>query len=400
SERYYNHSISLLIAFRMINSSEPVVKMLIDERRRTMPYEKHDLIDYVKFAVRAARSLFDRRVAHSHLERIRTNLQPGLTPLGAEIELSNVGFAAVEPFRSRYKVVDTPYDGFKYFHDFRLNILMWKLGGYIDDHSGSADIARKRGYLELAPGRLSLAGELSRAATADPWVLNNLIHEIILFYDVKPHSLHLSYQLRRNQMRRQKTLPLGYVKCLLALGGGLSKSQSGKLWLSRIGQLEIIPSEHGEEFVFSRCSKRNWYMGDVDLMEKAPQHATAYVQQYKFIRLEEKTNYEPLIMCLKGLQMAYNPGDYLTVKQLRNSPVLRRQYETLKKWGLSPTEINSETINEFIKTVRSGLMSEGHRQPVHKPHYIEWTVSEIQSKLNNFNEQIRNSQTSPDGQVS
>jgi hypothetical protein len=145
-----------------------------------MPYEKNDLIDYVKYAVRAARSLFDRRVVSSHLTRVRTSMQMGLVPLGAEIELSNVGFAAVEPQRSKVKSFDAKYDVFRYFHDFQMEVLSWKLGGYIDDHSGSTELAGRRGFLELAPGRLSIAGELSRPATADPWMLNHLIREIVL----------------------------------------------------------------------------------------------------------------------------------------------------------------------------------------------------------------------------
>jgi len=43
-----------------------------------------------------------------------------------------------------------------------------------------------------------------------------------------------------------------------------------------------------------------------------------------------------LIMCLKGLQLAYNPADYLTAEQLKKSAKLRREYEELKKASLDP----------------------------------------------------------------
>lgn len=395
SDRYYHHSISLIAAMRVINTNEKSVKMILNERRRKMPYHKHDLIDYIKYGVRAGRNLFDRRVINSDLERIRSNLQPGLTPLGAEVELSNVGFAAVEPYRSQLNIIDAPYDGFRYFHEFELDVLMWKLGGYVDDHTGLAEEAGRRGYLELAPGRLSIAGELSRPATADPFILNQLIREITLFYDVNPHSLHLSLQLRRNQIGRQKPLLYGFAQCLLALGGGLQVSESGKLWISRVGHAEITPNLHGEEFVLARCGKRGWYMGQEDILEKAPKQSTSYVQQYKFIRLEKSVNYEPLILCLKGLQLAYNPGDYLTVIQLKNSPLLKRQYETLKQWALSPTEIDSQTINDFIETVHRGLMNEGHHKPAHKLHYIHWAMDEISNQLKTFNERVRSDGTKP-----
>ena len=157
SERYFNRSVSLLTALQMINASGPVVDVITEQCLHSIPYPKHDLIDYIKYAVRAADTIFDERVARGYLERIRANFQPGIIPLGAEIELSNVGPAAVEPQRSARGAFDPVYDGFKYFHDFHLDVLSWKLGGYVDDHTGSTDQARRSGFLELAPGRLNVA---------------------------------------------------------------------------------------------------------------------------------------------------------------------------------------------------------------------------------------------------
>jgi gamma-glutamylcyclotransferase (GGCT)/AIG2-like uncharacterized protein YtfP len=391
SERYFSRSVSLLVALQMINANSSAVNLIIEQGLETMPYEEHDLIDYVKYAVSAARSIFDARVVRAHLDRIRSNLQPGLVPLGAEIELSNLGFAAVEPQRSVKKLFDPMYDGFKYFHDFYLDVLSWKLGGYIDDHTGATDHARRSGFLELAPGRLNIAGELSRAATADPWLLNQLIHEITAFYNVRPHSLHLSFQLRKNQIGNQKVLPLGFVKCLLVLGGGPEQKHTGRLWVSRMGYDEITQREYGEELVFARTSKRRWYLGDNQIADKPPAQATTHVQQYKFIRLERRANYEPLILCLKGLQLAYNPADYLSAEQLKESPKLRRQYDELKRWAAEPTEISTQTIKRFLDTVQSGLSNEGHRRPAHKLHYIDWALSAIDVQLRMFNKQLKKS---------
>ncbi|MFC1635831.1 gamma-glutamylcyclotransferase family protein [Planctomycetota bacterium] len=388
SERYFKRSVSLLIALQMINANRETVGMIVNECLQTMPHQKNDLIDYVKYAVRAAKSLFDARVAHANLTRIRSNFHPGLTPLGIEVELSNLGAAAVEPQRSRQKAFDPEYDGFKYFYDFHLDVLSWKLGGYIDDHTGSTDQGRRRGFLELAPGRLNIEGELSRPATADPWLLSQLIHEIANFYDVRPHSLHLSLQLRRNQLDKQQILPLSFVKCLLVLGGGPERRHTGRLWVSRMGYDEIQQYQLGEELVFARTSKRRWYLGGDDIANKPPAQATTYVQQYKFIRLDRRANFEPLIMCLKGLQLAYNPGDYLTAEQLKDNPKLRQQYKELKQWATEPTEISPQTIGKFVKTVKEGLMNEGHHRPLHKLHYIDWALSAIDVQLRMFNKQI------------
>jgi gamma-glutamylcyclotransferase (GGCT)/AIG2-like uncharacterized protein YtfP len=390
SERYFKRSVSLLIALQMMNTGD--VEMIVDKAFKVMPYQKYDLIDYVKYAVQAADSIFDSRVTYSHLERVRSNFHPGLIPLGAEIELSNLGPAAVEPQASAQKKSDPIYDGFKYFHDFWLDILSWKLGGYIDDHSGSTERNRRQGFLELAPGRLNISGELSRPATADPWLLNQLIHEITTFYKVSPHSLHLSFQLRKDLIGCQKVLPLDFVKCLLALGGGLQKKKTGKLWISRMGYDEITQrDEGGEELVFARTNKRRWYLGEDEIADKPPAQATTYVQQYKFIRLDKEANYEPLILCLKGLQLAYNPADYLTAEQLKRSKKLRQQYEDLKKWALEPDSIDPQIISNFINTIQAGLMNERHHRPAHKLHYIDWALNAIDAQLQMFNKQLRES---------
>ncbi len=391
SERYFARSVSLLAALQMINSNSEAVNLIIEECFKTIPYKRHDLIDYVKYGVRAAKSIFAPRVAQAHLERIGSNLQPGLVPLGCEIELSNLGPAAVEPQRSIQKLSDPIYDGFKYFYDFSLDVLSWKLGGYVDDHTGSTDQARRSGFLELAPGRLNIAGELSRPATADPWLLNQLINEAVKFYNIPPHSLHLSFQLRKNQIGTQRVLPLNFVKCLLVLGGGPEFKGAGGLWVSRMGHDEITQYGYGEELVFARTSKRKWYLGGDEIANKPPSQATTYIQQYKFIRLEERANYEPLILCLKGLQLDYNPGDYLTVEQLRSNRRLQRQYEQLKKWSTEPTEISAQTIGRFLKTIQRGLMNEAHYRPAHNLHYIDWALSAIDIQLRMFNKQLRKS---------
>ena len=186
-------------------------------------------------------------------------------------------------------------------------------------------------------------------------------------------------------------LPLGFVKCLLALGGGSEQKDANKLWVSRIGQDEITQHEYEEELVFTRTSKRRWYLGDGEIANKPPKQATTYVQQYKFIRLDRRANYEPLILCLKGLQLAYNPADYLTAEQLKSSKKLRQQYEDLKKWSAAPTEISSQTISKFLNTVQNGLMNEGHRRPAHKLHYIDWALSAINVQLSMLNTQLKKS---------
>jgi gamma-glutamylcyclotransferase (GGCT)/AIG2-like uncharacterized protein YtfP len=384
NQRYYTRILSLLIALRIINSNHSSVDLILQRGLETMPPgSSFDLIDYVKYAVAAAENTFDPRVVQANLQMIRNNLQPGLIPLGAEVELSNVGHRAIHNSIANR---DPLFDGFRYFGDFALDILGWKMGSYIDDHSG-VNTKNARGFLELAPGRLNTLGEISKPATADPWVLNQIIHEITSFFPVNPHSLHLSFQLLRNQIDRQNVLPLSFVRCLFVLGGGTETTRSGKLWVSRLFNDEIERNKYGEELIFARTSKRRPNLTN-DVTESKDTKKPVFIHQYKFIRLEKRANYEPLIMALKGLQIAMNPADYLTADQLAASRRLRHEYEDLKEWAANPTPIARTTKGRFLDAVYDGLMHEAHNRPYHKRHYIDWALGAIDLQIRLFNQRI------------
>ncbi|MBN1818053.1 MAG: gamma-glutamylcyclotransferase [Sedimentisphaerales bacterium] len=385
SRRFFTRTVSLLAALRMLNANAGPIDLILQRCLDSMPAGgDFDLMDYVKYAVSVADSIFDARVAQSELERIRANRQPGLIPMGAELELSNLGFRAVEkPPTAR----DLTFDGFQYFHDFALDVLTWKLGGYIDDHSGEAT-PKRRGFLELAPGRLNIAGELSKPATGDPWILNQLIREITDFYPIEPHSLHLSFQLRKHQRANPRILPPAFVKCLLALGGGTQEHTHGHLWVSRMAHSEIQQNTCGEELVFARRSVRHSSLASDEVAIPRPGFAITHIQQYKFVRLERRANYEPLIMALKGLQIAFNPGDYLTAAQLARSRRLRKQYEQIKEWADNPEPLSRRTRGRFLDAIKKGLMNEGHHRPAHKLHYIDWALGAIDIQLRLFNKEI------------
>ncbi len=384
NQRYYTRNLSLLVALRMINSNRRSVDLILQRGLETMPAgSSFDLIDYVKYAVSAAENAFDPRMLKTDLQMIRNNLQPGLTPMGTEVELSNVGYRAIHKSIANQ---DPLFDGFRFFGDFGLDILGWKLGGYVDDHSGIHAKGR-RGFLELAPGRLNTLGEVSKPVTADPWVLNQMIREITSFYPVNPHSLHLSFQVRRKHIGKQTVLPLSFVKCLFVLGGGIESTPSGKLWISRLFNEEIARNKYGEELMFARTSKRRHHMTD-DPFDIGRERKTVWIHQYKFIRLEKRANYEPLIMALKGIQIAMNPGDYLTTEQLASSRRLRNEYEELKRWAANLTPIARTTKGRFLDAIYDGLMHEAHNKPYHKLHYIDWALGAIDLQIRLFNQRI------------
>ncbi len=384
NQRYYTRNLSLLLALRMINSNRRSVDLILQRGLETMPASSSfDLIDYVKYAVSAAENTFDPRLFKTDLQTIRNNLQPGLTPMGTEVELSNVGYRAIHKSIANQ---DPLFDGFRFFGDFGLDVLGWKMGSYIDNHSG-VHAKDHRGFLELAPGRLNTLGEISKPVTADPWVLNQIIREITSFYPVNPHSLHLSFQVRRKHIGRQTVLPLSFVKCLFVLGGGIESTRSGKLWISRLFNEEIERNKYGKELMFARTSKRRHHLTD-DPFDIKQGRKTVWIHQYKFIRLEKRANYEPLIMALKGIQIAMNPGDYLTAEQLASSRRLRNEYEELKRWAANLTPIARTTKRRFLNAIYDGLMHEAHNKPYHKLHYIDWALGAIDLQIRLFNQRL------------
>ena len=273
--------------------------------------------------------------------------------MGLEIQLHTI-----EPgdIHRAVENADPIFDAFHYFNDFAMEILGWKMGSH-------ADI--RQGFLDLAPGRLSPSGDIARPVTADPWILNQIIREITSFFPVRPHALHLSFQLRRNQIGRKRVLQLNIAQCLLALGGGFA--------LDRDGQAPRF------------AQTRNY---QTHLFATEDLNKPVFVHQYRLTRLEKQADYEPLIMALKGIQVAMNPADTLTAEHLAANSELRDEYEAQKDWTTHPTPIDSTTKKDFLDTVRDGLMHEAHRKPYHQPPYIDRILMAIDSQIRLFNQRI------------
>jgi hypothetical protein len=125
-----------------------------------------------------------------------------------------------------------------------------------------------------------------------------------------------------------------------------------------------------------------------DLIEAKDIKRPMFIHQYKFIRLEKRANYEPLIMALKGLQIAMNPADYLTADQLEASRRLRNEYEELKQWAANPIPIARTTKRRFLNNIYDGLMHEARQKPYHKLHYIDWAMGAIDLQIRLFNQRI------------
>ena len=381
SEKFYERTVSDLAAFRMLNAQRPLLELLAGDMLADLPFGSHEPIEYVRWAVVAAEDVYSPALAHRAIRHVRNHMGGGAIPLGAELEFSNTGHGVIlDPAGKEYP--DRQYDGFLYFRDFALDALTWKVGGHVDDHYVKSSQRRRRGFFELALGSLSVEAEISKPITADPWLLNQIVHEAIEFYDIAPHSLHISLQLRSGRAPVQdRPLPLGVMKCLFALAGDPGRSEDGQYRVRRLCGEEIIRKKPDMHMLFSQTSRRR----SSEPGEYGAGSPGRWVQQFKFLRLSRRLNYEPIIVALKGLQIHCKPGSFITAAQYKARPGLRDLFRQLVAWGRSAEPLRRKEIEEFISAVREGLMRENHGRPAHSRAYIAYCLSHLRAGLERFN---------------
>ena len=385
SRDHYDRTVSSLAALRLMNGSSALIHMLVNDCLSDLSFESSHLIDFVQWAVAAADTIYDSTRARGEMTFIKNHMGRGHVPLGVELEFSEIGHDVIRDLEGK-RLRDIRYDGFYYFRDFGLDILTWKLGGHIDDHHNKASTRRRRGFFEVSLGNLSLEANISKPATNDPWLLNQFIHETMQFFDIAPHSLHISLQLRTPRRPvRGRLLPLAVMKCLFAIGGDPRRDENGRLRIRRLSD-EIVTLEPTPQMLFTEIRKR--FSSDIDehhSMVRSSQAAGKYVQQFRFLRLSPKLNYEPIIMALKGVQLSLSPGTFLFPTQYESNPKHRRLFEKLIEWGDNTTPLDTEEIDVFMAHIYNGLMSEYRGKPAHSRAYIAWSLHQVRTMLEEFN---------------
>lgn len=388
-EQYYERTVSSLAALRMLNENAPLLDILVGDCLTDLKFGRDPLVDYVSWSVRASDAIYSQQSAKQHLQFLRTHMGRGHIPLGTELEFSNIGHAVIRDPQGQ-SLRDRVYDGFLYFSDFALDALTWKVGGHVDDHREKVSPRQRRGFFEVALGNVSLQANLSKPITDDPWLLNQFIHEACRFYAVRPHSVHISLQLRsQHRPVRDRLLPLSILKCLFALAGGPERN-GGKLQVTRLTSGEISSAEPGNHhLLFSDISKRHSReISDTYDVAGDPHSRGLYVQQFRFLRLSPELNYEPVAMALKGLQIHLRPGSFLTPGQYEASRRHRKLFDALLEWGRCPTTIPDEEVEEFLGNIHAGLMTERRGKPSHSEAYIAWSLSQLRAMIRHFNLQV------------
>ncbi len=385
---YYERTISSLAALRTLNGSAEWLHLLTGDCLNDLSFQKNHLIDFVARAVEAADSVYNSKRAKAQIDYVRRHMGRGYIPLGTELEFSNIGHGVIRDPKGQ-TMQERKYDSFLYFDDFGLDVLTWKLGGHIDDHHEKAPGRPRRGFFQLAPGSLSIEANLSKPVTDDPWLLNQLIHELRQFYQISPHSVHISLQLRsRQRPLRDRTLPLSMMKCLFAIAGDPQRDETGHWRINRLINDEIISTDPSPGMLFSDIARRHSSQADEEELVRADQDAGRYVQQFKFLRLAPELNYEPIAMALKGLQVRLRPGSFLKPRQYQDSPRHRKLFEQLTAWGGDPEPIPTGQVDSFLECIHEGLLSERRGRPAHSEAYIAWSLDQIRSMLEKFSVRV------------
>ena len=382
---YHDRTFSSLSALRVLNNSSGLVNMLTQRCLKGLSFARNHLLDFVHRAVTDADTIYDSAPVRQHVEFIRNHMGSGHTPLGAELEFSNIGHDVIRDPEAQ-GARDGQYDGFLYFLDFGLDVLTWKLGGHLDDHHRKFSSDPRRGFFEVAPGIVSLEGNLSKPLTDDPWVLNQIIHETRHFFRITPHSVHISMQIGGRRPARNRLLPLGAMKCLFAIAGDPGRDGDGHIVVRRLIGGEIIEKEPHPHMLFSDIKKR--HSSDADSSHpyvRVPGSKGRYVQQFKFLRLGPGVNYEPIVMALKGLQISLAPGNFLTGDQYLRSNTHRTRFDDLLAWGARATPLSPREIEQFLTPIYDGLMTEKKGKPAHSGAYIAWSINQLQKRLARFN---------------
>ncbi|MBN1863480.1 MAG: gamma-glutamylcyclotransferase [Victivallales bacterium] len=343
SQQYFQHGMAVLLAVLLYNRKKKRIDTHFKRLRLDEIVGGRGYRDYAKCAIDVADIEYDSSEMDKLIMMLHDHWTHNPTPLGAELEFSNLGARAVYAKPGE----DPVYDGFNWFWDFDMVQRTWKLGGHIDSHRQiSLGHKRHRGFLEYALGRFQILGDLSRPLFDCPWAMSLLINELVKFLDVMPHSLHISMELNAKH-RNISSQPHDHddIACLLLLGGDFQRSVNNIMREWRIFNNELDTNfEHSLHF-----SDRKYHFAKPDQSVKE----ASEVMEYKFIRLHKtQFDYETLISTLKGYQL------HTHARPLKNTRQELPEQIFLRHWAERPEPLAQKAIDSFVEKVSLGLTEE------------------------------------------
>ena len=377
ADEYYRHTISATMALKLLVSNYRQLQLAMFELSADTYDPSFSYVDYAVAAIFIANELYTDAQAKQIAQWVRENRRNGATPLGAELEFSNIGGRVIGS-----KEGDDPkFDGFYYFYDFDLMRRGWKLGAHVDDHGFlTTTHTRTRGFLELAFGRYKLLGDVSKPATQDPWILSQMIELAIRFLAIRPHSLHISMQVPASMPFKPLSDP-NLLLCLLLLGGDLRHDEHGTLREMRIFRKDI--NRETRNVHFSRLNRHH------TTTDETKWHS---VVEYQFSRLFFDYDYQPLIMAAKGFQLGANPlplrgGKNCIATEHEQTRMLE---DFLIRWAEHPTPVSDAVLERFISIVEEGLTHEIEFGDSKKyAQYAQRIIGRVEEQLRQRNQLIQ-----------
>ena len=356
-----------LVAILWFNRNRRVCDALIDELvDEVRKNGERRLYIYALLVAARLRGLVSfAEMAASVAGLCRRCSRPGRTPLGVELEFSNLGRFATfdQPFSQG--AADPDFANMRWYEDFFLDDVCWRLGGYLDTHIRGRDFlkrfklgSRPGGFFEYSLVRLDYPRSFSLPLSRDCGLVALYIDEVIRFVaEIRPHSLHVNFEKVAFGKRRPE---LGDYLCLLLLGGDFQTDAKGRWRECRLADNEL-------RGVIQRRRHRPG--------KRRPHRE---VVEYAFLRLRapERRDYGyfPILMALKGFQYGYN----LDLS-------CRDQVQGMLAWAHHPRALPDGVLEGFLETVtrgweREGGLEEGVRRE---------TANEIRRLLENANRRLK-----------
>jgi hypothetical protein len=272
-------------------------------------------------------------------ELVNRASRPGRTPLGVELEFSNLGRFATfdQPFGRGLS--DPGFDNMRWYEDFFLDDVCWRLGGYLDTHIRGRDFlkrlklgGRPGGFFEYSLVRLDYPRSFSLPLSRDCGLVALYIDEVIRFVaELRPHSLHVNFEKIAFGERRPE---LDDYLCLLLLGGDFQSDEKGKWRECRMADNEL--------------------RGVIQRRRHRPERGKPRreVIEYAFLRLKppalRESGYFPILMACKGFQHGYN----LDLS-------CRDQVQGMVAWAHHPRPLPEASLARFPEAVELGWAREG-----------------------------------------
>lgn len=322
----------VLAALEWFIANQSRIKPLIAEQVAAVENEScRHLYLYCLRAFMIARQLCDEDSLSQAVARSCQSRIGGQVPLGAELEFSNLGHKASFDHSFLRHNRDQPYCNFIYFHQFFLEDVSWRLGGYLDHHvrlRRYLPVPWIGGFFEYNLVRIDYPRRFSLPLTRDPGFLARYICCVVAFNDqVAPHSLHLNVECIG--FGRKEVPTFGDYVCLLLLGGDLTCDDQGVLTERRFARNELI-----------KMVQQRHHTSLFD-------HISHHVTEFAFLRLSDECTDESWLSLILAL-IGYN----------RSCSFDRYCLEPLGEllhWAHDPQPVSSTDIASFLKKVRSGI---------------------------------------------